>query len=71
MISAHYMREIQKDNERRIEEANKFKHYYSKDKGEKLTKSRIIPRLLNSVGGTLIKIGNTLQAFSSYRQIEI
>ena len=64
MISTHYMREIQKDNERNIERANEFKSYDAHEGTVKRRKLGIIPWLLNTAGSGLVKIGTRLQGFS-------
>ena len=68
MTSFHYMREIQKDNERRIDQANRFKPYYADDEGtlvEKSTSPGLFPRLLHGLGNMLVNLGNRLQAMSA------
>ena len=68
MTSFHYMREIQKDNERRIERANKIKRYYSQEKQaepEMPAYPGVFMRLLNSTGNLLINLGTRLQALSA------
>jgi hypothetical protein len=70
MISAHYMREMQRDNERRIERANEIRRYYYQD-GETLpAEPGIISRILNNIGSTLVNIGTRMQSLSAYPQVE-
>ena len=70
MISAHYMREMQKDNERKIERTNEIRRYYSRDEQAKPAQPGILSRLLNMAGSALINFGTRLQCFSAYRQAE-
>ena len=71
MISTHYMKEIQKDNERNIKRANEFKHFNPHDASKKAGKPGILPLFLNGTGSLLVKIGTRLQGISTYRRASI
>ena len=68
MSSFHYMREIQKDNERRIARVNKFKPYYAENvqnPQEKPASPDIFSRLLHGLGNLLVSLGTRLKAVSA------
>lgn len=71
MISLYYMREMQKDSERRIKRANEIKRYYYQDGESQPAQPGMISRLLNVAGSALISIGTRLKYFSTYPQVEI
>ena len=71
MISTHYMKEVQKDNERRIRRANEFKDFDIHDVSNKAGEPGILLRFLNGTGSLLVKIGTRLQGISTYRRASI
>lgn len=65
MSSFHYMNEILKDNEQRIERANRYKPYDTRREGavtEKHPSPGIFLRFANSIGNLLVQVGIRLQA---------